>query len=193
MTPAGEGKFYEVVVEGHFERSHGLLLGMFLGAEVQGKLYFSHEEGVHASFGERLREIVGLHAPVCHAVVDEPVRALFEHHATDLAAHDVRLAAVRGIRNSRFEFSYRTYAARYAQEIRALLNGLPQGAKLEGGEPHERTDTAVAGIEAYAPVHEYECDGAGTIIGRIDVVIEAHHRLLSHPLVKAERIVLELE
>ena len=71
MTSAGEGKFYEVVVEGHFERSHGLLLGMFLGAEVQGKLYFSHEEGVHASFGPG----------ACSHVLQVPVAAVQEFDA----------------------------------------------------------------------------------------------------------------
>jgi hypothetical protein len=166
---------------------------MFLGSELRGKLYFSHEDGVQASFGERLREVVGLHAPVCHAVVDDTVRALFERHTQDFAAHDVRLASVRAIRSSRFEFSYRAYAPRYAEEIRALLAGRPEGVTLEGGEPREHVDQAGVGLEAYTPAHQYEAEGAGAISGRIDLVIETHHRLTSHPLVKVERIGLDLE
>ena len=187
-----EKAFHEVVVEGHFEKSQGLLLGLVLGAGISGELYFSHEEGIRATFGERLREIVGLHAPICHAVVDEPVRALFEGHRSDLAAHDVRLAEVRAIRSARFEFHYHAYAPRYTQEIQALLAALPEGVARKGGEPRERVDERSIGIEAYAPAHHYECDGAGTISGRVDLVIEARRRLAAHPLVKVERVELEL-
>ncbi|MFN8177293.1 MAG: hypothetical protein U0167_05165 [bacterium] len=192
MTSVPSDAFYEVAVEGHFERSHGLLLGLVLGAGVSGKLYFSHEEGIRATIGERLREMVGLHAPICHAVVDEAVRALFERRKADLAAHDVRLAEVRAIRSSRFAFHYRAYAPRYTQEIQALLSALPEGVTREGGEPRERVDETSVGIEAYAPAHHYECDGAGTVGGRVDLVIDARRRLAGHPLVKVERIELEL-
>jgi hypothetical protein len=185
-------QFHEVVVEGHFERSHGMILGLFLGAQVEGRLFFSHEEGVHASFGERLREAVGLHAPVCHAVVDDPVRDLLQRRAHELALHGVRIAEMRPIRGSRFEFSYRAYAPRYAQEIRDVIAGLPPGVELTGEAPRERVDPAAVGVEAYAPVHHYEFEGEGAVHGRIDAVIEARRRLAGHPLVKVERIDLEL-
>ena len=185
--------FHEVVIEGHFERSHGLLLGLVMGARARGHLYFSHEEGVRATFGERLREAVGFHAPVCHAVVDETVRRLLEHHVTDLAAHEVRIAELKPIRSSRFEFSYRAYAPRYAQEIRDLIAGLPPGVQLAGEPPREHVDQTAAGVEVYAPVHHYEFEGEGEIRGRIDLVIAARRRLKEHPLVRVERIELQLD
>lgn len=193
MSPIPDRAFHQVVVEGHFERCHGLLLGIFLGAGGHGRLYFSHEKGVRASFGERLREVVGLHAPVCHAVVDDAVRELFERHAKDLEAHDVRLAETRRIRGARFRFEYRAYAPRYSEEIRALLRGLPDGVVLEGGSPRERVDATSAGLEAYAPAHHYEAEGEGSVSGRVDLVIEAHQRLGAHPLVNVERIALDLD
>jgi hypothetical protein len=185
--------FHEVVIEGHFERSHGLLLGLFLGARIPGNLYFSHEEGIRATFGERLREAVGFHAPVCHVVVDGSVRDLLERHQEELAAHGVRVAEAKPIRSSHFEFSYRAYAPRYAQEIRDLLAGLPPGVKQEGEPPRERVDQGAAGVEVYSPAHHYEFEGEGTIRGRIDLVIEARRRLAEHPLIRVERIELELD
>jgi len=191
--PAGKAPtFHEVVVEGHFERSHGLILGLFLGARIPGRLFFSHEEGVRATFGERLREAVGLHAPMCHAVVDDGVRDLLDRHRDEIEGHGIRVADVKAIRSSRFEFSYRAYAPRYAQEIRDLLAGLPPGVKIEGDPPRERVDQEASGVEAYSPVHHYEFEGEGAIRGRVDLVIESRRRLAEHPLVRVERIELEL-
>ena len=193
MTPTeSDPRFHEIVVEGHFERSHGMLLGLLIGARVKGSLFFSHEEGVRASFGERIREAVGLHAPVCHAVVDDPVRELLQGHTEALAEHGMRLAEVHSVRSSHFEFSYKAFAPRYAQEIRDLLSGMPKGAVLEGDPPRERVDKSAKGVEAYAPVHDYEFEGEGIIRGRVDLVIEARRRLAAHPLVQVERIELEL-
>jgi hypothetical protein len=184
--------FHEVVVEGSFERSHGVLLGLHLGSGEPGRMFFSHEDGVRASFGERLREAVGLHAPICHLVVDEPARELLARHAAALAERGVRIAQAKPIRGARFAFSYHAYAPQYARQIRDLLEGLPVEVKREGGEPRERIDETARGAEAYAPAHEYECTGDGMISGRIDLVIEARRGLAGHPLVKAERIQLEL-
>jgi hypothetical protein len=188
-----EPSFCEVVVEGNFERSHGLLLGLHLGSGLPGRMFFSHEDGVRASFGERLREVVGLHAPICHVVVDEPARQLLERHAEAIEKRGVRVAQTRTIRGARFAFSYHAYAPQYAQQIRDLLRGLPVEAKLDGGEPHERLDLAAHATEAYAPAHQYECTGEGVISGRIDQVIAARRSLAGHPLVKADRIQLEVD
>lgn len=192
MTPA-ETRFHEVVVEGHFERSHGMLLGLFVGSGVKGQLYFSHEEGVRASFGERIREAVGLHAPVCHAVVDGAVRDVLERHADALAAHGMRLAEVHAVRSARFQFSYKAFAPRYAKEIRDLLAGLPAGVALHGEGPTEHLDKSATGMEAYAPVHDYEFTGEGSLDGRVDLVITARAKFAAHPLMHVERIELELE
>lgn len=190
--PESNPAFHEVVVEGPFERSQGLLLGLALGSGVAGRLYFSHEEGIRATFGERLREALGLHAPICHVVVDEPVRDLLERLRGDLGAHGVRIAEVRAVRSARFTFSYHAYAPRDTKQIMTLLAELPLGIAREGGAPRERVDEAGQGIEAYTPVHQYEGEGAGTLSGRVDLVIEARRRLGAHPLVKVDRIELEL-
>lgn len=193
MTPdAKDLQFHEVVIEGHFERSHGMLLGLVVGSGTKGRLFFSHEEGVRASFGERIREAVGLHAPVCHAVVDEAVRDLLERHADDLGKHGMRLAETHPVRGAKFEFSYKAFAPRYAQEIRDVLAGLPKGVTISGEPPTEHVDKSAAGVEVYSPVHDYEFTGEGVAGGRVDVVIEARHRLGAHPLVTVERIELEL-
>ena len=186
--------FHEVVIEGHFERSHGLLLGLVMGARARGHLYFSHEEGVRATFGERLREAVGFHAPVCHVLVDKTMSDLLGRHAKRIAAESgVHIRQKKRVKSAGFEFSYRAYAPRYAQEIRDLIAGLPPGVQLAGEPPREHVDQTAAGVEVYAPVHHYEFEGEGEIRGRIDLVIAARRRLKEHPLVRVERIELQLD
>ncbi len=190
---ADKSVFHEIAFEGHFERCHGLVLGLFLGSGSSGRLFFAHEEGVTESFGERLRAAVGLHAPICHVIADTPIRELYERFADALAAHGVRLAEARVVRGAKFSFAFRAFGARHTAEFRALMAALPPGLDVQGGEPRERIDPQAAGVEAYTPAHAYESEADGIISGRVDLVIEARRRLGALPLVQAERIDLELE
>lgn len=193
MNAAGEPKFFEIAVEGHFERTHGLVLGLFLGSGAKGRIYFGHEESITASFGERLRAAVGWHAPICHVIADSVVRDLLERSATALAAHETRIAEIHPVRSAAFEFAFRAYAPRYTADFKALVAALPKGLKLEGTDPEEHLDVKAVGVEIYAPAHAYEAEADGRVSGPVDLVIEARRRFAAHPLVKAERIELELE
>jgi hypothetical protein len=192
---AGQARptFHEIVLEGHPEICRGLLTGLVIGADVPDGVFFSQEAGVaEQSFGERLKEMVGLHAAVCHVIVASPVRKLLERHKKRLAAEGVRVASQKRIRSARFEFRYHAYARRYGDEIRALLRKLPSGLKLEGGKGEEKIDKSAVGVEAYTPVHDYEIKGEGAVSGRIDALIRARRVLEEHPLVTVEEIQLDL-
>ncbi len=192
---AGQARptFHEVVLEGHPEVCRGLLTGLLIGADIPDGVFFSEEEGVvRQSFGEKLKEIVGLHAAVCHVIVAGPVRKLLERHKKRLAAEGVRVASQKRIRSGRFEFRYHAYARRYGEEIRALLRTLPPGLKVEGGKGEETIDKSAVGVEAYTPAHDYEIKGEGAVSGRIDSLIRARRALDEHPLVSVEPIELDL-
>jgi hypothetical protein len=192
---AGQARptFHEVVLEGHPEVCRGLLTGLMIGADIADGVFFSWDEGVaRQSFGKRLKEIVGLHAAVCHVIAAGPVRKLLERHEKRLAAEGLRVASQKRIRSGRFEFRYHAYARRYGEEIRALLRTLPSGLKLEGGKGEETIDRSAVGVEAYTPVHDYEIKGEGAVSGRIDLLIRARRALKEHPLVDVEEIQLDL-
>jgi hypothetical protein len=120
------------------------------------------------------------------------VRSLLRRHEKRLVAEGVRIASQKRIRSGRFEFAYHAYARRYGEEIRALLDTLPQGLKVTGGKGEERIDEEAAGVEAYTPAHDYEIKGKGSVSGRIDLLIRARRTLDEHPLVTVEPIELDL-
>jgi hypothetical protein len=190
-APNARRNFYEIVLEGNPEHNRGLLIGLLRGSGIDGTLYFSYEEGVSCSIGEKLRGMVG-HAAV-HAIVDSPLRDLLKRHQKYFQTEcGSSIVDDKRIRSAQFEFQYHAYARRYGKEIQELIKSLPRGLKIEGGKPQETLDKGAKGIEAYSPAHHYEVEGEGTIGGRIDHVIEARKRLDHHPLVQVGAIELQL-
>lgn len=185
--------FFEVVIEGGAEAGRGFLCGLLLGAGHAGYLEFPPERPpAGRSLGSRLRGIVGLPPRECRAIVDEAMRdrLLAVRERLDDEA-GLRLADEGRVRSARFTFRYQAFARRYGEEIQALLKGLPAGLTVDGDEPLETIDAAAKGIEAYTPAHDYEIAGAGSIGGRVDLVIEAHRRLDEHPLVHVDPLEIE--
>ncbi len=43
------------------------------------------------------------------------------------------------------------------------LTALPAGVKLTGRRAAEKRDPRAKGVEAYAPAHDYEIEGGGTV------------------------------
>ena len=186
--------FYEVVLEGNPERTHGLLTGLLLGSGADGKLYFSHEAGVaRDSLGERIARVVGLHAAISHVLVDKPMHDLLSRYAKRIAAGSgVHISQKKRVKAAAFAFSYHAYARKYGLEIQKLLDALPTGLRIADGKPTEKIDESARGVEAYSPAHHYEISAKGTVSGRLDLLIEARAKLGDHPLVVVEPIELEL-
>jgi len=187
--------FFEVVLEGAPEAGRGFLCGLLLGAEHAGYLEFPPELApAGRPLGARLRDFVGLSPHECRAVIDRTLRDRLVAVRDRLEGEaGLRLAAERPVRAARFHFRYQAFARRYGEQIQALVRELPAGLTVEGGEPVETVDPEAKGIEAYAPGHEYEIQGEGSIAGRVDLVIEARCRLAAHPLVHAGPLEIELD
>jgi hypothetical protein len=184
--------FYEILVEGHPERCRGLLQGLAIGSSSAARILLGEDCGIRTPVGERLLEMVRPAAGVSHVVVDEEGRRLIREHAAGLHAAGLSVAEERAIAGGRFRYRFHAFGRRYAQEIHELLRSLPEELRHEPEESRETVDETAAGLEAYAPVHEYEIEGGGTVSGaRIDLLVEARKRLDGHPLVKAETIELE--
>lgn len=184
--------YCELVLAGDDEVCRGLIVGLQIGCGEAGEALVGHEEELaHGSFAEVLRELVTGKGRLTHFVV---ARAIAERLRAQLPRLEreagLRLAAEKAVRGGRFAFSLHAFTRPQAAEIKAQLAALPAGARLVGYSEQEKVDREAKGVEAYAPVHEYELKGEGAVEGPIAAVLAARRLLAALPLISAERIEL---
>ena len=186
--------FYEIVMEGSPKMVRGFMSGLLLGEGRGGTIFYNYEEGVYEeSLPEKLAERLHLHPRNINFIVDGATRTLLQKLAKHIEQETgLRIVASRYIRSAEFPFCFKAYARRYGVEILGKLNNLPAGLRLEDFATEEEIHPEAAGIEAYAPVHDYEIEGKGKQVGRIDLLIAARHELDAHPLVEVGSIQLKL-
>jgi hypothetical protein len=115
------------------------------------------------------------------ALLKKRVRRIEED--TGLQIHEVRF-----IRSATLEFEFQAYAPKYAAQIRKLIESRPEGLRLDNYRKKETRNPEGRGVEMYTAVHDYEFEGSGKLVGRVDLVVEARRLLDQHPLVEPQLI-----
>ncbi len=106
----------------------------------------------------------------------------------------VELETRRDVRAAYFEFEFEIFARDQAADVRSIFESLPDGVDVSDDyQPAERSDPGAAGTEMYAPAHEYEFRGKGTIGGDLRGVLEVRERAKRHERIKTTHVELRLE
>jgi len=186
--------FYEVVFRGKPKVVRAFLKGFVMGNVDDAVVFFSFTDGIHhEGKAEKLAEMVGLRGIDCHVVVDARTSDLIRKNRRRIEEETgLVVTSHRSIRSAGMKFHFKTFAARYDDEIVAVLKNLPAGLRLEGFKHDVRKDPQAKGIEAYSPVHDFEASGSGTVTGRIDLLVGFKRTLADYPLVQDEDIRLKL-
>ncbi|HVO84911.1 MAG TPA: hypothetical protein VMU60_10855 [Syntrophobacteria bacterium] len=186
-------KYFELVVEGHFDLIKGFVLGFLEGKGIGQSVMFARE---HHIKGDRdlkhvLRVLAGKEDQA-RLLVDEGVcQSLRESLANVREALPLRLVSTREISAAHAGFSYEAYAKEMGDELKALFVNLPEGVAVADYEPEEKVEPEGKGIEAYAPLHHYQIKAKGRIAGAVGPLIDFYDKLEGHPLVVLEEIVLD--
>lgn len=176
-------KYNEVVFEGSFELMKGFVLGFLEGKGIEGEAIFETEHHIEneSKFGQLLR-FIGAKGNrtslIVGAGLHDLIRKAIENRSLK---NDLNIISVREITEAYFEFSYHAYSRKLGEELKALFGSLPPGLRIEKGQgPEEKVNPEGKGIEAYAPLHEYEIEARGEIHGPVKEVInlygEAEHK-----------------
>ena len=76
-------------------------------------------------------------------------------------------------------------------ELKELFGRLPEGLQIEDYEPKETMYPEGKGVEAYAPLHEYEVKAGGRVYGFAGDVIDLYSRAERYDMVELGDINLE--
>lgn len=176
-------KYYEVVFEGSFDFMKGFVLGFFEGRRIEGDPIFEVEHHIEneRKFGQLLR-LIGVKGNQVSLIVGSGLHDLIrEAIEKRKLQNDLKIVTVREITDAYFEFSYHAYSRELGAELKTFFGKLRPGLRIEKGDgPKETVNPEGKGIEAYAPLHEYEIEESGEIHGPVKEVInlygEAEHK-----------------
>ena len=173
-------RYCEVTVEGSIEVVKGFVAGFLEGRGVSGDVFFGGDYPIEKeSPAGLLMRLTGIRGETCTLVVEAGLHELL---AAALEKRrgivPLRVLKVRPVVSAAFDVSFRTYSREVGTELKGLFERLPVGVSLgEGFEIQEKVTPEGKGIDAYAPLHEYELRGRGRIEGDVKEVFTLYHRL----------------
>ena len=172
--------FFEVTIEGSLELMRGFVAGFLEGRGVAGDVFFGDDYHIDGeSPAGLLLRLTGVRGKTCTVIVGAGLHDLLAP-ALEKRRRVVplKILKVREVIDASFEVSFRTYSREVGTEIKGLLENLPEGVSREAAfKMHEVFDPEGKGVDAYAPLHEYELDGKGWISGPVKSVFGLYHQL----------------
>ena len=173
-------RYCEVTVEGGLDLVKGFVAGFLEGRGISGDVFFGSDYAIEGgSPAGLLMRLMGLRGETCALVVGtglhELLAAALERRRGIVP---LRILRVRPVASAAFDVSFRTYSRDVGAELKGLFSSFPAGVVWgEGFEMQEKVTPEGKGVEAYAPLHEYELRGRGRIEGGVQGVFGLYHWL----------------
>jgi hypothetical protein len=178
--------YIEMTLQGPRGWTLGWLQGR-LGTEGV-RLFDAEAEGFAcAPMLERLHDLVTPSAEILHLLAPAP-RVPELHEAVAAATGQgiaLRILAEKPVRGTRFHFRLSIFSPEHGRRARSFFESLPPGVSLgEGTRFEEILHPEHAGVEAYAPVHDYELRAEGVVEGDLEGVLSVYRACRDDELIR---------
>jgi hypothetical protein len=164
--------YFEVVVEGHHEFIKGFVTGLLAGKGLQEETFFGGDYDIDKDHPlEMLAHLVGLRHEHTVMIVEEQVLELWRSwikRSTNNRGRDagMNLISAHKIKEGQFTFSIDTFSREIGKKLNQILTDISPCLRIEPPyAPEEKETPEGRGIEAYAPLHDYEMKAKGRILG----------------------------
>lgn len=188
-------EYCEMVVEGPLDLVRGFVVGFLEGKGIQGEAIFGEDHHVEneGRFGQMMR-LIGVRGNRFHLIIDvgflKLLEGALERRKGELA---LKIISEKKISQAFFGFRYRAYTRELGDELMTLFGDPPEGLQVEDYKLKETALPEGKGVEAYAPLHEYEVKATGKIYGPVRDVIDFYGRAEHHDMVELDSIKLEYD
>ena len=188
-------EYCEVVVEGSLDLIRGFVVGFLEGRGIQGEAIFGEDHHVEneGRFGQMMR-LIGVRGKRFHLIIGAGLLNLLDE-ALERRKEEIALKVIseKKVRRASFGFRYRAYTKQLGDELKDLFGNPPEGLQVEDYQSEESVLPEGKGVEAYAPLHEYEVKATGTLYGSIRDVIDFYGRAEHQDMVELDDIKLEYD
>lgn len=194
-------KYRVLMVQGPYPLVRGFIAGFLTGRGLGGKVFYCEKEKIHFDIGEddgladRLKEWIGFHKLMATPLVIEekihgPVVEAFHGSRHDIA---LTVKVDQPIKSASFVVRFTVYNREIGAKVHEVVKNPPEGITLSDDFLIEEiVHKNAKGVEGYAPEHDYELKGEGTIKGDLETVIDFRNRVKVADLVHCDPIELEI-
>jgi len=128
------------------------------------------------SIGEWLLELIGQghHVVLAPAALGAALVDAIQQTGEEVG---LRVESVHGIDSASFVVRIETFSREVSADVRAALDALPGGVRLENRQEQEESIGEPHRVELYAPVHEYSYRMSGRVTGPPAGVLDVRRRL----------------
>ncbi len=142
--------FYEIVVEGNYHTICGLLEGYMLGSGKSWNYYFSKKVNIKRdTLSDVLKQWVSLGNKIHHIIIEEEfltgIKTALLKSGNRKHFGTTFIKSEKKINGAIFAFEFKAYAKKFADEIKAIVNNLPEGTSLVDYNPTETVDKSAKG------------------------------------------------
>jgi hypothetical protein len=190
-------KYNEVILEGSFDLVKGFVIGFLEGREIEGEAIFGEEHHIEneGKFGQLMR-LIGIKGDEVHLIVGagfhEVLSEALRKRQNEIA---IKIVSAREIGMAYFDFTYKAFTTELGEELKGIFGEIShneEGLHMEAGyKPEEKLMPEGKGLDAYAPLHEYELKAKGRIHGPIRDVVDFYGRIEHYDMVELGNIKLE--
>jgi hypothetical protein len=172
--------YYEVTVEGSHDLLKGFVIGFLEGRGISGETFFGDEyeldeESPLEVLFRMMRQRDESTTVIVEAGLRSQLREALQRRKDSLP---LKVVSVREVRGATFGFSVKTYSREVGQSLRELFTRPPEGVSVDPPFfPEEIVIPEGKGVEAYAPLHEYEMKWKGQVSGPIRQIFALYHRV----------------
>jgi hypothetical protein len=190
-------KYNEVVLEGALDLIRGFVIGFLEGSKIEGEAIFNEDHHIEkeGAFGQLMR-LVGIRGDQVHLIVGAGFHELLSEALKKRKQEiNITIVSVKEISMAYFDFTYKAFTRELGSELKEIFGAIsrdPEGLHMEAGyKPEEEIKPEGKGVEAYAPLHEYQLKAAGRIHGPVKDVIDFYGVVEHYDMVELGNIKIE--
>ena len=186
--------FTEIMIKGEPELIKGFVIGFLEGRGDHGDTFV--EEECRLEEDSPLSMILhvfsghpNLVPVIAAAETCEPICRALRNRKKEIHAEVV---SIREIAGAFFDFKYKTFSVDLGKSLLDFFSSLPPGVQVKEGYKHEeKVAPEGKGVEAYAPLHDYELKGSGSVQGEVKEIYRLYCQAGLFEVVELGKLTLE--
>ncbi|MFA5182910.1 MAG: hypothetical protein WC405_16445 [Syntrophales bacterium] len=191
------GHYFEVVIEGNHEFIEGFVKGLIAERGIQEESFFGEDYNIDDETTlEMLARLVGMRGEHTVIIVESRVLEVIREALGRPGGKQggISLLSVHRIKDAFFTFSIQTFSREIGKELDHILSEASAALKIEPPyAPQEKETPEGRGVEAYAPLHDYEFQAKGSISGDCAEVFHCYGKLKRYEVVDLGPMEINIE